>query len=202
MIKNVIFDVGGVLISIDAKDRIERMNINAIRKKELLNIILTDPIWKETDVAKFDSFALAFPYMIERHKEYKDELSQFFTPDWMNCYRLLDKGYSIFKRCIESDLNVFILSNFSKDGFLALNQKFDFFKEAKDYLISSHVKIRKPDKRIFRLAEEKFDIYSNETLFIDDREENCQSASSLGFNSILYSENTIDEKLKQYLSIF
>lgn len=200
MIKNIIFDVGGVLIDIDIDERLKSVNTTDSKKIELVNIIKYDQIWNDTDLGKYDSFEIAFPEMIKRHREYKDELEQFFHKDWMNCYKLLAKGYSVFRKCIDLGFNVFILSNFSKDGFISLNERFTFFKEADDYLISSFVKIRKPDKRIFRLAEEKFDIFSSETIFIDDKEENCLSASSLGFNTIVYKENTIDSELKKYIN--
>lgn len=54
-------------------------------------------------------------------------------------------------------------------------------------LISSEVKLIKPNKRIFELAIDMSKVRSNEILFIDDNEKNIDAARELGINTIHYA---------------
>lgn len=59
-----------------------------------------------------------------------------------------------------------------------------------DYLILSHeVGLRKPDIRIYHHALYVVDVKPEESIFIDDREENVKVANQLGMKGIIY-ENT------------
>lgn len=51
-------------------------------------------------------------------------------------------------------------------------------------LTSFEARVMKPDAAIFRLACEKFDIDPTETLFIDDSAANTEAASKLGFATL------------------
>lgn len=53
----------------------------------------------------------------------------------------------------------------------------------KDYFISVYLGAEKPDPKIFRLFLERTDLNPNECLFIDDKEENINTAKFLGFNT-------------------
>ena len=66
-------------------------------------------------------------------------------------------------------------------------------------IISGKVGLKKPDIKIYQLALKKFDCIPSQTLFIDDRPENTDSAKELGLNVI-----TLDNpnKLKEYIKKF
>ena len=67
-------------------------------------------------------------------------------------------------------------------------------------LISGEVKLAKPSKEIYELAISKFKLIPEKTIFIDDRLENINTASSLGFNTVhLKNPYTIKEKLKKFI---
>jgi putative hydrolase of the HAD superfamily len=57
-----------------------------------------------------------------------------------------------------------------------------------DVLVWSYqLRITKPDRAIYRYALEKLDTRPEETLFIDDREENVRAAVALGMNGIVFT---------------
>lgn len=82
-----------------------------------------------------------------------------------------------------------IKSEFAKEG----RRREDYF----DGIVTSfEAKALKPDPAIFRHAVDKLGIVPGETLFIDDSQRNLEAAASLGFGTMLVAPGTeFDEKL-------
>ena len=57
--------------------------------------------------------------------------------------------------------------------------------------------ITKPNPLLFERAAERIGIYTDESVFIDDRQENCLGAETTGMKSLLYESN---EKLTRDLA--
>ena len=88
-------------------------------------------------------------------------------------YELKKKNYSCY-----------ILSNWSSETFEGMTDEYNFLKDFDGMIISGDIKLVKPDKKIFELAIEKFNLTPNETIFIDDRIENINSAQNLNFKTV------------------
>ncbi|MFW5990939.1 MAG: HAD family hydrolase [Candidatus Nanoarchaeia archaeon] len=52
---------------------------------------------------------------------------------------------------------------------------------------SCEVGIKKPDKRIFQLVLEDYNLKGEECIFVDDKKENLEPAKTLGMHTILYT---------------
>jgi len=57
----------------------------------------------------------------------------------------------------------------------------------------------KPDPAIFKFVELMLDCEPSEILFIDDKEKNTAAAAKLGFNTITYKRETINDDIKKYI---
>ncbi|MCD6381560.1 MAG: HAD family hydrolase [Candidatus Aenigmarchaeota archaeon] len=77
-----------------------------------------------------------------------------------------------------------IITNHTTEWFEYLDKKFGFKKFFSIIIISSEIKERKPNSRIFRIFLEKANISGNEVYFIDDKLENLKFASQLGIKTI------------------
>lgn len=85
--------------------------------------------------------------------------------------------------------NIYLLSNTNKimwDGFITK----EFRKDGHDIsyyfdgtVASFEAKAYKPDAEIFRIAERRFGIKPEETIFFDDSKANCEAAAKLGFRT-------------------
>ena len=72
-----------------------------------------------------------------------------------------------------------------------------------DALYASHlIHMSKPESAFWRIITEKEGFGYSDTLFIDDRKENTDSASLLGIDTLLYSGCDRDEKAKEFFSRF
>lgn len=55
--------------------------------------------------------------------------------------------------------------------------------------ISCDDKLRKPDKKAFELILERLKVRPEESIFIDDKQENIDAAEKLGIKTILFENN-------------
>ncbi len=76
------------------------------------------------------------------------------------------------------------LSNWAMEKFLLVRERYALFDVFDAYVISSEVKMAKPDPRIFTLLLEKIGRRAEECLFIDDAEKNIAVARELNFQTI------------------
>lgn len=67
---------------------------------------------------------------------------------------------------------------------------------------SSVVNLRKPDKQIFRVAENLSGFKGKEILFIDNGEENVKSATEFGWNTFLYKPAVPEKSNKELLEYY
>lgn len=97
---------------------------------------------------------------------------------------------------------LYVLSNFSSMNFDYVYKKFEFFNIFDGIVISSHVHSVKPELEIYEFLIQKFNINPSESLFIDDKLENIESAQRLKFNVIhLTNSKELKSRLEEFLRI-
>ncbi|MGH9616810.1 MAG: HAD family hydrolase [Acidobacteriaceae bacterium] len=74
----------------------------------------------------------------------------------------------------------------------------EFFDE---FFSSCYLGLRKPEPNIFRLALDVLQREAAEVFFIDDRQENCDAAMSLGIHAVLYRNPTQLEQDLAHLGV-
>ena len=146
------------------------------------------------DIGKYDSCKEIVEIYVEKHKELEPEIRQFFDEEWMELYAPFEDTLAFYNEVFESGYDIYILTNFSKDGYEVISNKFDFFKKAKGSVVSSHIKMVKPSPEIYKYLLEKYNLNSDECIFIDDSVANIKTANELGIHGIVY---TNCEKLRK-----
>ena len=89
----------------------------------------------------------------------------------------------------EQGHNLYILSNYSRymlDG--TKQNEMPFLKYMDGVIFSCDVNQMKPDIEIYQTLLSKFNLKAEETLFIDDRAENCQGAEKAGIHTIQFKD--------------
>ena len=89
MIKNVIFDLGKVLIYTNPSEYLRKYGYDEEKYQALLDAILYDSLWSDMDIGKYDSCKEIVEIYVEKHKELESEIRQFFAEEWMDCMLLL-----------------------------------------------------------------------------------------------------------------
>lgn len=187
-IRNVIFDLGGVMINYNPRQFITDMGYPDSRIEEVCNAIFFDTVWGEMDKGVYANYLDALPVFIEHHPQLEADIRAFFHPLWYEVYTLKEDTERILYNWVyEKGLNIYVLSNFSSDGFEYVEKKYPFFKKAKGYVVSAYEKCVKPEEKIYRILLDRFGLNPEECVFIDDFEDNVKGARDVGMNAVLFT---------------
>ncbi|TET06052.1 HAD family phosphatase [Candidatus Dependentiae bacterium] len=94
-------------------------------------------------------------------------------------------GAELVQKCIKYGHKVFILSNMDAESFDVLCRQYpDFFDLFDGVVVSAKVHLIKPDPAIFRYLLDTYQLDPQETVFIDDQEENVKAAETVGIHAI------------------
>ncbi len=200
-IKNIIYDLGGVLIDASGKEYFDSLGYDEKVKERVKDVIHHAPIWDKFDLGIFPTYKDAIPTVVNMAPDLEDEIKRFFSVELLDAYTPIPAGVDVLYQLKKAGYPLYLISNYAKDGYEHISSKYPFFKEFEGTLVSYKVKLRKPDIRIYRLLIEKFDFMAEECLVLDDNIDNIEAAKSLGFQTILYRQETILEELKK-LGVF
>ncbi|HNR49485.1 MAG TPA: HAD family phosphatase [Bacteroidia bacterium] len=207
MIKNIIFDFGGVLLPIEiSKTALEFERLGLSDFENIYSM--------KKQVRFFDDFekgnipASAFRSEIRKH--YKRPLSdEEIDFAWNALLGELPPERFNFLKELGEKYNLYLLSNTNSIHYSAfintLNQTFgkDQFEKlfVKTYY-SFQMGSRKPDKRIFGMVIRDSGVNPQETVFIDDNLDNAMAAQNAGLNAIHDAGLEIEKELTAMLSAF
>tara|TARA_B100000965_G_scaffold385117_1_gene386041 strand:- start:1250 stop:1843 length:594 start_codon:yes stop_codon:yes gene_type:complete len=193
-----LFDLGGIFFNWDPVHFYKDIFSSKEEMNYFLNKICNDDWNLQQDSGR--TIKEAESELISYHPKYKEEIKMYY----LNHRKMIKNTY---KESIEVLLELksknyfcYVLSNWSAETFLGMIDEYPFLKKFDDLIISGEVKLIKPDHRIFNLAISKFKLIPEETVFIDDRKENIESALKLNFKTIhLTNPNLIKEEIYKFL---
>lgn len=199
MIKNVIFDLGKVLINNCPNEYLRKYGYDEEKYQALLDAIVNDSLWHDMDIGKYESCTEMVEEYVEKHKTLETEIRLFFSENWMEFYAPYEDTLLFYNELYKQGYSIYILSNYAKDGFDLIHKKYDFFKKAKGIVVSSYVGMTKPDLRIYEYLLETYNLNPDECVFIDDSVANIKAANELGIHGIIYTD--IDSLRKDFKMI-
>lgn len=191
MIKNLIFDFGDVFINLDKKGAMDKA----------LKLF-------ETDKIPDDIHAINVLY--EQGLISTEEFIEFYLDNFPNLDQeaLLDIWNSILKDFPDHRLDylrqlaedkkykLILLSNTNELHINWIKENVHFYEEFKAnfdaFYLSHEIQLRKPDANIFEFVLTENKIKAEESLFIDDTEENIITASKLGIHTWHINPETDD----------
>ena len=202
MIKNIIFDLGNIIVqnpNLDLVKQFFKEDKDAITFNEF---IFKSEFWKDMDLGKITNLEIA-----NRIREQKliivnnyDEIEKFML-NWFTQCKVNEKTMQIGKKLKQNGYGVYILSNMAKSTFEFLKNEYDFFKIADGVVVSAYEGIKKPDIKIFEILLNRYSLLAEECLLIDDDDTNrtIEVANSIGIKCRRVQPNS-PEDVKKLLS--
>lgn len=193
-IKNLLFDFGGVIVSIEKEKAVNRFKeIGVSRIEEFLGEFRQGGVFLEYEEGKItdQEFYAALRKISDKEDMTAEEIDSawlaFITdvPQYkLDMLKELRGKYNLY---LLSNTNPSVMgwadsSNFTPEG-LPISAYFD--KSYMSYKIGS----AKPDKEIFEYIIKDSGLEPSETLFFDDGEANIKAAEALGFQTHLTDQN-------------
>lgn len=77
MIKNVIFDLGSVLINNDPSEYIKSLGYSEEKTETLNQALSSDTIWHDKDMGIYESYVDCIPIFQRKHPEFTEEILMF-----------------------------------------------------------------------------------------------------------------------------
>ena len=179
-IKNIVLDIGGVIFD-DSKKNIEKLlgkNCDVIYKlaygksfKECLlgNKKVNEHIESLSNYKKFEDLK----YILS-----KKNLSK--------SYPLITTNFEYIKTLKKQGYKLYLLTNITEDSYNYINDLININSIFDGGIYSYQEHIIKPDKRIYNLLIDKYNLKRSETIFFDDKDKNVISAINQGISSYVF----------------
>ena len=196
MIKNIVFDFGNVIVKFNKEEILSKFTNNKDEQQFLIDNVINSPEWLlygllDTGMINIEE---AITLINDRTNHQYDTLVEEFMLNYR--YHLKENGdiINLIKKLKNNGYKLYLLSNICKEVHEAhkdiINELFD------GTILSYKINMIKPYKSIFKYALDKYNLDPSETLFIDDRSDNVETANSLGIKGRNVNENDYLDILK------
>lgn len=201
MIKNIIFDIGGVLVEFSPENILRKMGLPETEVLEIAKTTSLSPHWKELDrgvMSKEEVFELM---LSETKEEYKADARRFLYDEVLSTVKSFDYSEEWLRELKSRGYNIYLLTNYPDWMFdYHWTNTFTFTKSVDGKVVSAVVKQIKPDEEIYTTLLKKYNLIPEESVFIDDKAENIQTAKALKINGIQFTNiNDVKNKLNSLL---
>lgn len=192
--KNIIFDLGNVLLTFKPKEFL----LNILKDEKKVDSFTSKAIMTETWL-KLDRGTISVDNAIKKLKadfpEEMDMIDLFFT-HWMDMFKPIKKNVTIAERLKQKGYNLYILSNFILEPCEEVNRRLEFFKLFDGAVYSYQIHHLKPENEMYTHLTETYGLNPEESVFLDDHQECLIPAEEMGMKVIWVQEDTdIQEKL-------
>jgi len=182
MLKNIIFDLGNVLISFKPSEYLDKHKYPVIIKSTILSDIFQSSEWLKLDKGEI-STSEAIDSIASQSSLKKEEIAHVFNLRTDVMFPI-DPNVKLLPELKKRGFMLYYLSNFPMDIFEEISTGYYFFKHFDGGLISAEAKFSKPESRFYEILLERYSLIPQECLFIDDLEMNVRAAEALGMTGL------------------
>ncbi len=188
MIKNIVFDMGNVLICYDPEKTLRKYTDNEVDIKQILDKFYKSELYRDTDRG------------LKTHAEVIDIISPEISDSAVKLLRKLYVEENFGRTNMPAAQGMYeLISELNSNGYgtyLLSNAGYDFYDYSKYIpaisilkggVVSCDIHILKPERGIYLSLLRKYSLKADECLFIDDLEENAEGARRCGMDAICYS---------------
>ena len=197
MIKNLIFDIGGIIID-DGKEIMQKyFNISKEETVKLRKIIYGSNYFSECLLGKITQNECKQKLILE-NPSYKYYIEKSLNVDNQNEILPMKKEVLDLIYTLKNKYKIYFLSNLTDATYEYIIKILNEFNGG---IYSFKVGVKKPDSRIYEKLIKKYKLEKKECIFFDDKQKNIDMSNKLGilgikFNTkedIINSLNKIDD---------
>ena len=196
MIKTIIFDIGNVLMDFNFQICFRAYAPDEETYQKILKATVQSPVWAEFDRGIWTDEEILEGF-IQNEPSIEPILRKMFER-LEGIIRQRDYAIPWIKELKSRGYQVLVLSNFPKKVYDLFQDEMTFLNEVDGGILSFRDRMIKPDKEIYTLLMERYDLIPQECVFLDDLEVNLKTAKELGMHTILFQtkELALDEMRK------
>lgn len=188
MIRNVIFDLGNVLLNFKPEIFLLKYTKDEQYIHNFISKVIRNKIWFNLDRGTI-SLEKAKEEFIKKYPEDNSFLITFFE-HWIEMLTPIKENVKILYDLKANGYNTYILSNFIEEAFEIIKKRYKFFSLFDGQIISGQEKVIKPELEIYQKLIDKYKLIPEECVFIDDIRSFLFRARKLNMKTILFTPNT------------
>ncbi len=186
-IKNIIFDLGGVLI--DWNPEYVYLEVFGGDRKKMQwffdEICTID--WNENQDAGYP-LQQATEDRVKMFPQYEQWIRMYYGRWEEMLGDSISETVVILNKLLKNpDCRVAALTNWSAETFPVALERFEFLHRFEGIVVSGTEKTRKPFPEIYQLTLDRFGFKAEESLFIDDNLRNIEAAAEMGIHTIHFN---------------
>jgi putative hydrolase of the HAD superfamily len=186
VVRNVIFDLGGVVVDWNPDHIVSRVQPRAELRDALKQALFGHDDWR-----KFDRGGLSESELIER-LQLRLGASRQEVDAILDAVRdsLVEKPETVkLLRALKAQgTPLYCLSNMPASIYTHLRQRHSFWDAFSGVIISGEIQLMKPEPEVFVHLLAAFKLRAHESVFIDDLLPNIESARQVGLHAILFKD--------------
>ena len=186
MIKNIIFDLCGVIFDYNPRKYIEKFGYDNKTTELLFKEVFWGKEWMELATKPTGTFKEIKNDIKTRIPEYSKQIDELVSGNWKSMLTIRKDEEQFFMQTKNRGFKVYILSDLSKECYDYDITLTEIFKIADGAVYSFEVGSNKPNINNFTTLLNKYDLTPNESIFIDDNPSNIKIANELGIHGIVF----------------
>lgn len=194
MIKNIVFDMGNVIILFDPELFMSRLGLAEEDRRLLKRELFVSLEWSRMDRGSLTDEEAA-EIVCRRVPERLHDAVRRLVGMWDRPILPVEGMYELVEELRGMGYGIYLLSNasFRQHDYWPRVPASKFFDGT---LISADVKLVKPQPEIYRLLCDKFSLVPEECVFIDDSTSNAEGAYFCGINALVFHGDAHEMRLK------
>lgn len=181
-IKNLIFDVGNVLIEYNREWMVEELGYEKEYADKVTDTVFGSNKWEDLDAGKI-TLAEFLEDCRGKCPELYEGIERFMLDSTPMCISR-PEVYERIRKLKTKGYKCYLLSNYPKEMFHQHTQGLPFWYDVDGTVVSYEVLCAKPERKIYEILLERYSLDPSECLFFDDRLENVEAAGIVGIDAV------------------
>ncbi len=195
MIKNVIFDVGKVLVEFDWQGYFETLEMTPEVYQKVAEATVLSEMWNEFDRSKLLDEEILESFL-RKAPDCEAQIMRFWN-NIGNCIKRYDYTFSWIQSLQDKGYKVYLLSNYPRRIYSQSIDELAFVEQVDGAVFSYEVQTVKPEPEIYQALFQKYDLNPVECVFLDDNRQNIIAANELGMATIhFHTKSQAEEELR------
>ena len=192
MIKNVIFDIGGVIVKFKKETYLDPLGLDEATKNYLIDEILFTDDWFQLSIGKMTQTEF-LDNVAKKHPDYLELTKPVFEIETLKkLLPVYTQTIELIKKIKEKGYRLFIISDLEESNVAYVESQIpNIYELFEDIIYSCRVGMVKKHGEIFDLAINRFNIVPEESIFIDDTQINLDQASKRKINTFRFTDPNV-----------
>lgn len=183
--KAVVFDLGGVLVDWDRRHLYRKLFPDDEAAMEDFLSRVCSFTW-HCQLDRGATFEEIVPPLKQRHPEHAELIDAYIDRFAEMFNGPIDGTVDLLERLHEKNVPLYALTNWPS-AWPPTRLEYPFMGRFRDIVVSGVERICKPDPRIYRILLDRNGLSPEDTVYIDDRQDNTDAALALGMRAVRFT---------------